>query len=144
MRFGVFEVNLEARELRKHGTRVRLTGHAFEILALLLERPGEIVTREQLRTRLWPADTFVDFEHGLNTAVKKLRAALGDSPENSRYIETIPRHGYRFIAPVETAGQAIKQTSARMRLAHLSRILHKVQVRQHAPVFRSVWSESSS
>ena len=104
-RFGVFEVNLQARELRKHGTRVRLTGHAFEILAFLLERPGEIVTREQLRTRLWRGDTFVDFEHGLNTAVKKLRAALGDSPENSRYIETVPRHGYRFVAPVETAGQ---------------------------------------
>jgi Tol biopolymer transport system component/DNA-binding winged helix-turn-helix (wHTH) protein len=101
-RFGVFEVNLQAREVRKHGTRVRLSGHAFEILALLLERPGEIVTREQLRMRLWPADTFVDFEHGLNTAVKKLRAALGDSPENSRYIETIPRHGYRFVAPVES------------------------------------------
>ncbi len=111
-RFGVFEVNLQARELRKHGTRVRLTGHAFEILALLLERPGEIVTREQLRARLWHADTFVDFEHGLNTAVKKLRAALGDSPENSRYIETVPRHGYRFVAPVETAGQqAITQTN---------------------------------
>lgn len=111
-RFGVFEVNLQARELRKHGTRVRLTGHAFEILALLLERPGEIVTREQLRARLWPADTFVDFEHGLNTAVKKLRAALGDSPENSRYIETVPRHGYRFVAPVDTAGQqAITQTN---------------------------------
>jgi TolB-like protein/DNA-binding winged helix-turn-helix (wHTH) protein/Tfp pilus assembly protein PilF len=110
-RFGVFEVNLQARELRKHGTRVRLSGHAFEILALLLERPGEIVTREQLRAHLWPADTFVDFEHGLNTAVKKLRAALGDSPENSRYIETVPRHGYRFVAPVETAGQqAITKT----------------------------------
>jgi len=99
-RFGVFEVNLQARELRKHGTRVRLSGHAFEILALLLERPGEIVTREQLRARLWPADTFVDFEHGLNTAIKKLRATLGDSPENSRYIEMVPRHGYRFVAPV--------------------------------------------
>ena len=111
-RFGVFEVNLQARELRKHGTRVRLTGHAFEILAFLLERPGEIVTREQLRTRLWRGDTFVDFEHGLNTAVKKLRAALGDSPENSRYIETVPRHGYRFVAPVQTAGQqAITQTN---------------------------------
>ena len=111
-RFGVFEVNLQARELRKHGTRVRLSGHAFEILALLMERPGEIVTREQLRAHLWPADTFVDFEHGLNTAVKKLRAALADSPENSRYIETVPRHGYRFVAPVETAGQqAIAQTN---------------------------------
>lgn len=100
LRFGIFQANLGARELRKHGTRVRLTGQPFEILALLLEQPGKIVTREQLRARLWPADTFVDFEHSLNSAVKKLRAALNDSPENSRYIETIPRHGYRFIAPV--------------------------------------------
>jgi TolB-like protein/DNA-binding winged helix-turn-helix (wHTH) protein len=111
-RFGVFEVNLQARELRKHGVRVRLSGHPFEILALLLERPGEIVTREQLRARLWHADTFVDFEHGLNTAVKKLRVALGDSPTQSRYVETVPRIGYRFVAPVETAGeQAVKQAS---------------------------------
>lgn len=99
-RFGVFEVNLQARELRKHRTRVRLSGHAFEVLALLLERPAEIVTREQFRKRLWAADTFVDFEHGLNTAIKKLRATLGDSPESPRYIETLPRLGYRFIAPV--------------------------------------------
>src|SRR5215469_2412975 len=114
-RFGVFEVNLQARELRKHGIRVRLSGHSVQILGLLLERPGEVVTRDQLRARLWSADTFVDVEHGLNTAVKKLRAALGDSPENSRYIQTIPRVGYRFIAPLETAGdQAAKrgETSA--------------------------------
>jgi len=100
-RFGVFEVNLQARELRKHGIRVKLRGQPFEILSVLLEHPGEIVTREQLRERLWPTDTFVDFEHSVNTAVKKLRAALGDTPENSRYIETIPRVGYRFVAPVE-------------------------------------------
>jgi len=100
-RFGVFEVNLQARELRKHGIRVKLRGQPFEILFVLLEHRGDIVTREQLRERLWPTDTFVDFEHSLNTAVKKLRAALGDTPENSRYIETIPRVGYRFIAPVE-------------------------------------------
>lgn len=104
-RFGVFEVSLAARELRKHGIRVRLRGQPFEVLALLLEQPGEIVTREQLRAHLWPADTFVDFEHGLNTAVKKLRAVLGDSPDNSRFIETIPRLGYRFIAPVELVGK---------------------------------------
>lgn len=99
-RFGVFEVNLQARELRKHGTRVKLSGHSFEILTMLLEHPGKIVMRDQLRARLWPADTFVDFEHGLNTGVKKLRATLGDSPESPRYIETLPRLGYRFIAPV--------------------------------------------
>jgi TolB-like protein/DNA-binding winged helix-turn-helix (wHTH) protein/lipopolysaccharide biosynthesis regulator YciM len=112
-RFGVFEVNLQARELRKHATHVRLSGHAFEILALLLERPGEIVTREQLRARLWPADTFVDFEHGLNTAVKKLRAILGDSPESPRYVETLPRVGYRFIAPIETGAQQTSKQAER-------------------------------
>jgi tetratricopeptide (TPR) repeat protein len=101
LRFGVFEVNLQARELRKHGIRVKLSGQPFELLILLVERPGEIISRQEMRNRLWPAQTFVDFEHSLNTAIKKLRAALGDSPENSRYVETIPRVGYRFIAPAE-------------------------------------------
>jgi TolB-like protein/DNA-binding winged helix-turn-helix (wHTH) protein/Tfp pilus assembly protein PilF len=101
LRFGVFEANIPARELRKHGTRVRLRGQPFCILSLLLEKPGEVVTRDEMRQKLWPADTFVDFEHSLNSAIKKLRAVLGDSPENSRYVETIPRVGYRFVAPVE-------------------------------------------
>jgi TolB-like protein/DNA-binding winged helix-turn-helix (wHTH) protein/Tfp pilus assembly protein PilF len=101
VRFGVFEANLTARELRKHGTNVRLRGQPFYILSLLLERPGEVVTRDEMRQKLWPADTFVDFEHSLNSAIKKLRAVLGDSPDNSRYIETIPRLGYRFVAPVQ-------------------------------------------
>jgi TolB-like protein/DNA-binding winged helix-turn-helix (wHTH) protein/Tfp pilus assembly protein PilF len=100
-KFGVFEVNLHAHELRKHGVRVRLSGQPFAILEILLESPGEIVTREQMRAKLWNTDTFVDFEHSLNSAIKKLRAALGDSPDNSRYVETIPKLGYRFIAPVE-------------------------------------------
>ncbi|HLB88162.1 MAG TPA: winged helix-turn-helix domain-containing protein, partial [Terriglobales bacterium] len=100
-RFGVFEVNLQARELRKHGIRVKLRGQPFELLSLLLERPGEIISREEMRNCLWPGETYVDFEHSLNSAIKKLRAALGDSPENSRYIETVPRVGYRFIAPVK-------------------------------------------
>jgi TolB-like protein/DNA-binding winged helix-turn-helix (wHTH) protein/Flp pilus assembly protein TadD len=101
LRFGVFEANLSAQELRKHGTRVRLRGQSFFILSMLLEKPGEVVTREEMQQRLWPADTFVDFEHSLNSAIKKLRGVLGDSPDNSRYIETIPRVGYRFIAPVQ-------------------------------------------
>ena len=101
LRFGVFQVNLAARELRKHGVRIRLPGQPFCILSILLEKPGEVITREEMRRRLWSSDTFVDFEHSLNSAIKKLRAALGDSPENSRYIETVPRMGYRFIAPVE-------------------------------------------
>jgi DNA-binding winged helix-turn-helix (wHTH) protein/Flp pilus assembly protein TadD len=101
LRFGVFQVNLAARELRKHGVRIRLSGQPFSILSILLEKPGEVITREEIRQRLWSSDTFVDFEHSLNSAIKKLRAALGDSSENSRYIETVPRLGYRFIAPVE-------------------------------------------
>jgi len=101
LRFGVFEANILARELRKHGTHVRLRGQPYCILAMLLERPGEVVTRDEMRQKLWPADTFVDFEHSMNSAIKKLRAVLGDSPDNSRYIETIPRVGYRFVAPVQ-------------------------------------------
>lgn len=103
MQFGVFEVDLQAGELRKSGLRIKLQDQPFQILILLLEHPGEVVTREQLRQRLWPADTFVDFDHGLNSAVKKLRLALGDDPDNPRFIETLPRRGYRFIAPVQGA-----------------------------------------
>jgi Tol biopolymer transport system component/DNA-binding winged helix-turn-helix (wHTH) protein len=121
-RFGVFQVNVAARELRKHGVRVRLPGQPFCILSMLLEKSGEIVTREEMRQRLWASDTFVDFEHSLNSAIKKLRAALGDSPENSRYIETVPRVGYRFIAPVsvldsrqmENAAQAVAPEAERL------------------------------
>jgi DNA-binding winged helix-turn-helix (wHTH) protein/Tfp pilus assembly protein PilF len=101
LRFGVFQANLAARELRKHGVRIRLPGQPFFILSILLEKPGEVITREEMRQRLWSSDTFVDFEHSLNSAIKKLRAVLGDSAENSRYVETVPRLGYRFIAPVE-------------------------------------------
>lgn len=100
-RFGIFQANLVARELRKHGVRVRLPGQPFCVLSILLEKPGEVVTREEIEQKLWSSDTFVDFEHSLNSAIKKLRAALGDTSENSRYIETIPRVGYRFIGPVE-------------------------------------------
>jgi TolB-like protein/DNA-binding winged helix-turn-helix (wHTH) protein/Tfp pilus assembly protein PilF len=96
--FGPFEADFRSQELRKHGVRLRLPRQSFEILKMLLVRPGEVVTREELRAKLWPADTFVDFDHGLNAAVKRLRGALGDTPENPRYIETLPRLGYRFIA----------------------------------------------
>jgi TolB-like protein/DNA-binding winged helix-turn-helix (wHTH) protein/Flp pilus assembly protein TadD len=101
IRFGAFEVDLRSGELRKHGLKVKLQVQPFQILALLLERPGEVVTREELQARLWPADTFVDFDVGLNTAIKRLRDALGDTAESPRYIETLPRRGYRFVAPVE-------------------------------------------
>ena len=102
VRFGVFEARLSSGELRKHGLRIRVPGQPFKILAILLERPGEVVTRDELRSRIWCAETFVDFEHSLNSAIKKLRQALGDSAESPRYIETLPRLGYRFIAPVSS------------------------------------------
>jgi TolB-like protein/tetratricopeptide (TPR) repeat protein len=101
-RFGTFEVDLRARELRKGGIRIRLQDQPFEILAMMLDRPGELVTREELRQRLWPAGTFVDFEHSLNAAVKRLRAALGDDADNPRFVETLHRRGYRFVAPVDS------------------------------------------
>src|SRR5215831_2488981 len=101
VRFGVFQANLRSGELRKHGLSIRVSGQPFKILAILLEQSGEVVTREELQKNLWPDDTFVDFEHSLNSAIKKLRTVLGDSAENPRYIETLPRLGYRFIAPVE-------------------------------------------
>ena len=107
-RFGTFEVDLRARELRKGGIRIRLQDQPFEILAVMIERPGEIVTREELRERLWPAGTFVDFEHSLNAAIKRLRSALGDDADNPRFVETLHRRGYRFIAAVEAEGQPVR------------------------------------
>src|SRR6202047_283692 len=107
IQFGVFEVDQRAGELRRNGARVKLQEQPFQILALLLERPGEVVTREELQSRLWPADTFVDFDHSLNAAVRRLRDALGDSAENPRFVETVARRGYRFLAPVHGLGPAI-------------------------------------
>ena len=104
VRFRTFEVDLRAGELRKSGIKVRLTGQPFQVLTILLERPGEVVTREELQKRLWP-DTFVDVDHNLNTAINKIREVLGDSAESPRFVETLPRRGYRFIASVE-GGQA--------------------------------------
>jgi DNA-binding winged helix-turn-helix (wHTH) protein len=103
VRFGTFEVDLRAGELRRNGIRVHLQEQPFQVLAVLLERPGEVVTREELHGRLWSSDTFVDFDHGLNAAIKRLRDALGDSAENPRFVETLARRGYRFIAPVENS-----------------------------------------
>ncbi|HEX6805042.1 MAG TPA: winged helix-turn-helix domain-containing protein [Terriglobales bacterium] len=101
VRFATFEVDLERGELRKNGLKIRLQDQPFQVLALLLKYPGEVVTREELRDSVWPQDTFVDFDHALNTAVKKIRAALGDDADNPRFLETVPRRGYRFIAPLE-------------------------------------------
>jgi TolB-like protein/DNA-binding winged helix-turn-helix (wHTH) protein/Flp pilus assembly protein TadD len=111
VRFGAFEVDLRSGELRKHGLRVKLQDQPFQILALLLERPGEVITREELQRQLWPADTFVDFDVGLNTAIKRLRDALGDTAESPRYVETVPRRGYRFVASVKDAASLPLSTS---------------------------------
>jgi len=105
-RFGVFELDLGAGELRKNGAKLRLQGQPFQVLALLLERAGEIVSREELQQKLWASDTFVDFDHSLNTAINKVREALGDSASSPRYVETLARRGYRFIAPVQNSEPA--------------------------------------
>jgi DNA-binding winged helix-turn-helix (wHTH) protein len=100
-RFGVFEADASSGELRKAGMRVRVQEKPFQVLVLLLERPGEVVTREELRQKLWPSDTFVDFDHSLNTIINKIREALDDSAANPRFIETLAKRGYRFLVPVE-------------------------------------------
>ncbi len=104
--FGVFEVDLRAGELRKRGLRVRLQQQPFQVLAMLLEHAGQVVSREELQKKLWPADTFVDFDHGLNKAINKIREALGDSAESPRFVETVARRGYRFLADVRVADAA--------------------------------------
>src|SRR5580704_3492191 len=101
VQFEPFELNAPHGELRKHGVKLRLQEQPFQVLVRLLERPGELVTREELRSQLWPADTFVDFDHSLNAAVNRLRDCLGDVAERPRFIETVPRRGYRFVAPVQ-------------------------------------------
>ena len=104
LRFDAYQVDLRTGELRKHGRKIRLAGRPFQVLALLLEHPGELLTRKELQERLWSADTFVDFEHGVNAAMQTLRRALCDSHKKPRFIETLPRRGYRFIAAVEKSG----------------------------------------
>lgn len=112
VRFGVFEADLRLEELRKRGAKTKIQELPFRVLAMLLERPGEIVTRQELQKRIWPSDTFVDFEDGLNTAIKKLREALGDDADNPRFVETVPRRGYRFIAPVTIEPASESATSS--------------------------------
>lgn len=112
IRFATFEVDLRAGEVRKGGVKLKLSGQPFQVLANLLEKPGEVLTREELQKRLWP-DTFVDVDHNLNTAINKIREVLGDSSENPRFVETVPRRGYRFIATIDNANPSPKplQTS---------------------------------
>jgi len=133
-RVGEFEVDLRCREVRRNGATIKLQGNPCQILAELLQRPGEVVTREELRQKLWPADTFVDFEHGINTAVNRVRQSFGDDAENPRFIETLPRIGYRLIAPVEiveangtspeTGTLAMSSAQPRMPAAYLGKRRH--------------------
>jgi DNA-binding winged helix-turn-helix (wHTH) protein len=105
-RFGIFEADLQEKSLHRNGLRVKLQNQPFEVLAALLERPGETFTGDELSRRIWPDGTYVEFEHSLATAVLKIRRALDDAAENPRFIETIPRHGYRFIAPVQAVSES--------------------------------------
>src|SRR5437899_6697032 len=130
VRFGVFELDLRSGELRKGGRRGHLPEQPLQVLALLLEHPGELVTRDELHQRLWAADTYVDFERGLNAAVKRLRDALGDSADTPQFIETLHRRGYRFIAPIEPRASSVARTvelpSAREPLTYGRRLLTTV------------------
>src|SRR6202034_661555 len=103
VRTGLFEIDLASGQLHKNGRKLPLQEQPFRVLAMLLERPGEVVTRQELQAKLWPADTYVGFDEGLNTAIRKLRVAFGDSAENPRFIETVSRRGYRFVAPIREA-----------------------------------------
>jgi eukaryotic-like serine/threonine-protein kinase len=127
LRFGVFEVDLRAGELRKQGKRIKVQEQPFHVLTVLLQRPGEVVTREELRNQNWPPDTFVDFDNSLNTAINKLREALGDSADNPRFIETLPRRGYRFLAPV-SGDQTKKSTNLAIKWSVLAAVVVVVLV----------------
>src|SRR5215470_2376101 len=122
--FGPFALDANAGELFKHGLKLRLQGHPIQVLAMLLERPGELITREEIQQKLWPSEseTFVDFEHGLNTAVRKLRQALGDEAETPQYIETLPRRGYRFVGsiPPESVESLAQTDAAESAIEHAS------------------------
>ena len=113
VRFGPFEVDVDTQELRKHGVRLRIPGQSFKVLQMLLTRPGNLVTREEMQKTLWPSDTFVDFDHGLSAAVNRLRDALGDSADEPHYIETLPRRGYRFVGVIETPKPATELGTAK-------------------------------
>jgi len=111
VRFGVFELDPRTGELRKHGVRIKLQDQPFAVLLMLLEKPGQLVTREELQQRLWPADTFVEFDKGIYNAMKRLRETLGDGAETPRYIETIPKRGYRFVARVDVPILQVQRAS---------------------------------
>jgi len=123
VRFGLFELDVKTGELRKRGVKVALQEQPFQVLAMLVARPGELVTREELRQKLWADAVFVDFDHGLNKAVGKIRRALGDLAESPRFVETLERRGYRFIAPVEYIPDAGTSAAASAVPAHLARLV---------------------
>jgi DNA-binding winged helix-turn-helix (wHTH) protein len=130
-RFDVFEVDFRAGELYKAGRKIRLQVQPFQVLTLLLERAGEVVTREEFEKRLWPGDTFVDFDHSLNTAIKKLRQALGDDNKKPRFVETLPKRGYRFIGTVEQATKAstpAKAPTATSKVGSVARLCSESQL----------------
>ena len=130
-RFDVFEVDFRAGELYKAGRKIKLQVQPFQVLAVLLERPGEVVTREEFEKRLWPGDTFVDFEHSLNTAIKKLRQALGDDKKKPRFVETLPKRGYRFIGKVEQAARVptpAKATSGTSKVGRVAKLCSESQL----------------
>ena len=135
VRFGVFEVDLRAGELRKHGLRIRLQEQPFQVLEMLLLKPREVVTRDELRNKLWPADTFVDFDHGLNKAINKIRDALGDSAENPRFVETVARRGYRFIVDVKVFDATDSRPAQNLKPAGFAQT---PAVRQRSP-WSAVW-----
>ncbi len=124
-RFGPFEANVQAGELRRDGAKVSLQEQPFQVLVALLERPGELVWREDLRQQVWPEDTFVEFDHALNTAVKKIRIALGDCATSPEYIETIPKRGYRFLAPVEVMEKTLSHSKQMTGAAGVGRWLRR-------------------
>jgi Tol biopolymer transport system component/DNA-binding winged helix-turn-helix (wHTH) protein len=127
-RFGTFEVDLQRRELLRNGLQIKLRDQSFLLLAALLEQPGELVTREELRSKLWPDGTFVDFDHSLNAAIKRLRDALGDDPETPRFIETVPKRGYRFLAPVDDSSMRQVKTSGRRSMVGTGASLFRFRV----------------
>jgi cholera toxin transcriptional activator len=110
-RFGAFEADAATGELRRQGVRLKLNAQPFQLLVMLLERPGDLLTREEISRRLWPDGTFVDYEHGLNAAVNRIREALGDTASHPRFVETLARRGYRFVAPVERVGPAVAEVA---------------------------------
>jgi TolB-like protein/DNA-binding winged helix-turn-helix (wHTH) protein/Flp pilus assembly protein TadD len=138
LRFGVFEVDLRSGELRKHGLRIRLQEQPFQVLGMLLVHAGQVVTREELQKKLWPADTFVDFDHGLNKAVNKIRDALGDSAESPRFVETVARRGYRFLAEVKGADEIAVRSpeSAPAQLAHASQTSDRAEFLEQAAMLQ--------